>query len=110
MTYDNKRTKTQTKDDAETSFHSETKLERRTDGAQVGGENPTREYHLLKGLLRFSADLNVHSFFILGLELDSKSTRREDYSAYKSLSNQVVSPCLSLLTNQPSKSRRNESP
>ena len=38
---------------------------------QVGGENPAR-HHLLKGLRGVSADLNAHSFFILGLESDSK--------------------------------------
>ena len=72
----------------------ETQLERRTDGARVGGEN-LAHYHLLKGLLRLSTDLNAHSFFILGLELDSKSTRKEDYSANEFLSNQVELPCLS---------------
>ena len=62
--------------------------------SQVGGENLA--YHLLKGLPRFAADLNAHSFFILGLESDSNSTRKEDYSAYESLSNQIELSCPSL--------------
>ena len=56
---------------------------------EVGGESPTH-YHLLKRSSRPSTDFTAHSFFILGLESDRKSTKRMNYSAYNCLSNRVI--------------------